>query len=84
MMDTPDLLKPLHEALRASTLEALIKPQTIISLDLDSTVDDALQTLSLHKLLAAPVRRKGTSPSGGTVFLDIEDILSDFMQGPRG
>ena len=84
-MASPGVLDSLYEALRCATLESLVKPQRIISLDTESTVDDALQTLSQHKLLAAPVRRRGSSsPSEGAVFLDIEDILTNFMEGAPG
>ncbi|KAL6770139.1 hypothetical protein ACKKBG_A33755 [Auxenochlorella protothecoides x Auxenochlorella symbiontica] len=86
-MSESSLTAPLHELLRTTRLSSLLKDREVVSLDADCTVDEALRTLSEHRLLAAPLRldeatAKSESLTGSptpTVFLDIRDILSSFM-----
>lgn len=88
-MSESSLTAPLHELLRTTRLSSLLKDREVVSLDADCTVDEALRTLSEHRLLAAPLRldeatAKSESLTGSptpTVFLDIRDILSSFMHG---
>lgn len=82
-----EVLHPLHELLRSTTVSALMKERDIISVSSDAAIDEALRTLAEHRLLSVPVRvdpGEGQADDSPFLFLDIRDVLNSFMQGGWG